>query len=243
MPEWSLGRTGSSSSRTARKFTHWPNWVLSSYFSPLCLELPIDRIKVIGGSIVALGIAQIGLTTLAIAAAYFLATGDVGAALLTGGALALSSTAVVLRLLSERREITNRFGRSAVAVLLIQDLAFGPMLVLVLALEHDAVSPIGMVGFALLKGVIALVIILVVGRLILRPLLFHPVASSREPEIVAALTFLTILCIGLLAQFAGLSMEFWCVFSPVFCSPKPIIVIKLLVILSRCVACSWVYFL
>ena len=172
------------------------------------LELPIDRIKVIGGAIFALGIAQIGLTTLAIAATYFLATGDVGAALLTGGALALSSTAVVLRLLSERREITNRFGRSAVAVLLIQDLAFGPMLVLALALEHDAVSPVGIVGFALLKGGIALAIILFVGRLILRPLLFHPVASSREPEIVAALTFLTILCIGLSAQFAGLSMEF-----------------------------------
>ncbi len=171
------------------------------------LELPIDRLKVLGGPIIGLGMAQIVVTGLAITGAFWFVTGNLGTAVIAGGALALSSTAIVLRLLSDRREITNRFGRSVVAVLLIQDLAFGPMLVLVTALGQDAASSAGMIGFAFVKAILALVTIFIFGRLILRPL-FRPVASRGNTEIVSALTILTVLCTGLLAQWAGLSMPF-----------------------------------
>ena len=69
-----------------------------------------------------------------------------------GGALALSSTAIVLRMLVDRGELTSRFGRSCFAVLLVQDMMVGPFLVLALALGGDG-EMLGLaVGEAMLKA-------------------------------------------------------------------------------------------
>lgn len=171
------------------------------------LELPIERIRVMRPAMFGLGAAQIALTAALVVLVAVLAGVALDSALVIGGALALSSTAIVLQLLTERRDLTSRSGRSAFAVLLTQDLAVGPLLVVVIALGQETGS-LGMgLAVAALKAAAALAIILVVGRLVLRPL-FRPVAATRNPELFAALTLLVILCTGLATQFAGLSMAF-----------------------------------
>ena len=171
------------------------------------LELPIERLRVMRPAMFGLGAAQIAITAGLVVLVAALAGMAIDGALVVGGALALSSTAIVLQLLTERRDLTSRSGRSAFTVLLTQDLAVGPLLVVVIALGQES----GSLGMALagaaLKAAAALAAILVVGRLVLRPL-FRPVAATRNPELFAALTLLVILCTGLATQFAGLSMAF-----------------------------------
>ena len=104
------------------------------------LELPFERLRVIGARMFALGLAQVGATAWLIGlTAYHLGVTPTAAAVI-GGGLALSSTAIVLQLLSKRGDLTSRFGRSAFAVLLVQDLAVGPLLVLVLALGQSELT-------------------------------------------------------------------------------------------------------
>ena len=171
------------------------------------LELPFERLKVLRPGSFALGAAQILITGAAIAGAAYAAGATVAAAIVIGGALALSSTAVVLQLLTERGELNTRIGRTAFAVLLVQDLAVGPLLVLVLALSRPETAVSTALGLAALKAAAALIIILVAGRIVLRPL-FRAVAASRNPEIFAALTLLVVLCTGFATHMAGLSMAF-----------------------------------
>lgn len=171
------------------------------------LELPFERIKVLFGRIFALGAAQVLLTTLAIAAVAYLAGASVTAAAAIGGGLALSSTAIVLRMLSDRGELTSQFGRSVFGVLLVQDLAVAPFLVWIVALGQSQAGLGVALGIALLKMTVAILLILGIGRIFLRQV-FWQVATIREPEVFAALTLFIVLGTGLLTKVAGLSMAF-----------------------------------
>ncbi len=171
------------------------------------LELPFGRIKVMSGRVFALGAAQVVVTSVVIAAiALSLGTGGT-AAIVIGGGLALSSTAIVLQLLSERGEMTSRFGRSAFAVLIVQDLAVAPFLVFAVALGQEDTSILVALGFVGFKLAVAVLVILGIGRIVLRHL-FRLVAAIRDPEIFAALTLLVLLATGMFTKMAGLSMAF-----------------------------------
>ncbi|TAN55018.1 MAG: hypothetical protein EPN26_05960 [Rhodospirillales bacterium] len=169
------------------------------------LELTLERLKVMRPRILALGALQILLTSSAIGGIALVAGLEFGGSLVVGGSLALSSTAVVLQLLSERHELATRMGRAAMAVLLLQDLAIGPLLVLVPVLGAHEGTMIGALGLAALKAVAVLFAILVVGRLALRPL-FHVVSHTRAAELFMATTLLILIGTGLAAAWAGLSM-------------------------------------
>ena len=170
------------------------------------LELPFERIKLVGARFFALGFGQLGLSGLAIGLVALAAGLSPAAAFAVGGGLALSSTAIVLRMLSDRRELTSHFGRSAFAVLLVQDLSVGPLLVLVVAFgSGTALWPD--LGFAVLKMALAVMAILGLGRVLLRHAIW-PITRSREPEIFAAATLLIVLASGLATHLAGLSMGF-----------------------------------
>ena len=171
------------------------------------LELPFSRIKVMRGRIFALGALQVLVTTFAIAAAAYALGLSLAAAAIIGGSLAFSSTAIVLRLLSDRGELTSQFGRSAFAVLIIQDLAVGLFLVSTLAIGRQDVSVWVALGLAALKVAIAIMAILGVGRIVLRHVLTR-VAMVREREIFTAMTLFIALGTGLLTHAAGLSMAF-----------------------------------
>lgn len=171
------------------------------------LELPFERIRVMRGRVFGLGAAQVAVTAVAIAIVALLAGLSGPAAVVIGAGLALSSTAIVLQVLSERGDITSRFGRSAFAVLLVQDLAVGPLLVCVLALGGAVASIPAALGIATVKVAVAVLAILGIGRLVLRHAVL-PVAQLRDRDIFAALTLLVVLATATLTHLAGLSMAF-----------------------------------
>lgn len=171
------------------------------------LELPLARLRVMPVSTYSLGAVQILVTGAVIAIGIFAFDGQLVAAIAIGGGLALSSTAVVLRVLADSGEITSRFGRTAFTILLMQDLAVGPLLVLVVVLGAGADGLAAALGLAAVKIVVAVTVILYFGPYLIRPV-FWLVAVARTPEVFAALTLLVVLVTGLAAQEAGLSMAF-----------------------------------
>ena len=171
------------------------------------LELPFERIKLLFGRIFALGAAQVLLTAVTIAAVASLAGAGLAAAAVIGAGLALSSTAIVLRMLSERGALTSQFGRTVFGVLLVQDLAVGPLLVWVVALGQGELGLPVALAIALLKMALAVLAILGLGRIFLHHV-FAQVAAVREAEVFAALTLFIVLLAGWLTHLAGLSLAF-----------------------------------
>ncbi|WP_158045778.1 monovalent cation:proton antiporter-2 (CPA2) family protein [Skermanella pratensis] len=169
------------------------------------LELSIERLKAIRLHVFGLGTLQVVVTAaLFYFAARWLGQPREAAAILAGG-LALSSTAIVLQILVERGELPTRHGRVAFAILLLQDLAVVPLLTLVPLLAADGARLAGALGIAALKAVAALLLILIVGRLILRPAL-RAVAAAKSPELFTGVTLLVVLSVSYLTEIAGLSM-------------------------------------
>jgi monovalent cation:proton antiporter-2 (CPA2) family protein len=126
------------------------------------------------------------------------------ASVLLGLSLALSSTAVVMQLLIERGQISSRPGRAAFSVLLFQDLAVVPLLFLVGVFAADTGGARGL-ALALGEAVAAVAAIVLLGRLLLRPL-FRALAALRSPEVFMGLTLLAVLGTAVATAEAGLSM-------------------------------------
>ncbi len=169
------------------------------------LELSFDRVLALRRYVFGLGAAQVLVTTLGFWAALRVAGLANGAALIVGAGLALSSTAVVLRMLIERRELASHHGRIAFAVLLFQDLAVVPLLTLVPLLGGEGVRILPAVGNAFGKTAIAFIAILALGRLALRPMLRH-VARADTPELFTGIVLLVVLGMGWITEQFGLPM-------------------------------------
>ena len=168
------------------------------------LELSIDRLRVMRRYVFGLGLAQVVISTIAFAAIFVVFGSDVDAAIVIGWALALSSTAFVLQILSERNEVATLTGRASVAVLLLQDLAVVPVLVLIPLLASGEKDILASLGLAAVHAMIALVAIFVVGRVVIRRL-FRLVAATGIPEVFVAATLLAILVTGVVTDLSGLS--------------------------------------
>ncbi|WP_374379792.1 cation:proton antiporter [Dongia sp.] len=171
------------------------------------LELPLERLKTMRYYVFGLGSAQVGATMLIIgAAAYLLGVPPAGAVVI-GGMLALSSTATVLKLLVDRGEAAARFGRIAVAILLLQDLAVVPMLALIPLLGAGTGGAVWYaLGLALGKAVLALGLIVFAGRFLIRPL-FKQIASTGNAELFTAASLFILLGLGWITREAGMSMS------------------------------------
>ncbi|NJO67657.1 MAG: potassium transporter KefB [Rhodospirillales bacterium] len=169
------------------------------------LEINVERLRLFGLRTYGMALLQLPVTALPLAWAAHMAGVSVGGSLLIGGALAVSSTAIVIQLLSERGHMTGQVGRAAIAILLMQDLAVAPMIVLVTAYGSAEQSMGAALGLASIKFMIFIVVIAVFQRLALRPLL-RLAASAREPEVFTAAGLLLVLGIGTLSQEVGLSM-------------------------------------
>ena len=128
-------------------------------------------------------------------------------AIVLGLALALSSTAVTVPVLAERKQLNSSAGRTVFSVLLFQDLAVAPLLFTVAALSTPHDAGLGMeVLFTLGPAVLALALIVLLGRLILRPL-FHVVAATKSTESFMAACLLVVIGTGAVAVAGGLSMS------------------------------------
>lgn len=169
------------------------------------LELSFDRLKVMARYIFGLGIAQMAGTGAIIAGCAMVLGAGWGLAAVIGGALALSSTAFVLQMLSQRGELSTQLGRVVLAVLLLQDLAVVPGLAVVTALGREPEALAGALLLAGAKATAALMLLLVAGRLVLRPL-YRTIASLRSPELFVAATLLVVLATAWGTAAAGLSM-------------------------------------
>jgi CPA2 family monovalent cation:H+ antiporter-2 len=175
------------------------------------LEVTSAKLAAVGRKTLLLGVIQIAGTWVLGSLTFAAIGAPTPGAIVAGGALSLSSTAIVLMILEERGQLETGFGRSALAVLLLQDMMVGPLLVLVTVLgkQGGVLGPeLWMaLGGAGLKTLAAIVLILTVGRFVLGRL-FQAVASLRSPELFAAMALLCALGTSWLTGQAGLSMAF-----------------------------------
>ncbi len=170
------------------------------------LELSFERLKRMRRLVFEFGFAQVAVSALALGAAAYAFGERPAAALLIGAALSLSSTAIVIPVLAEEKRLGVTVGRYSFAVLLFQDLAVAPLLVLTAMLAGGRVESLGAsLALTLLPAALALAAVIVVGRLVLRPL-FHSVATTRSPEFFMAACLLVVLGAALTAAASGLSM-------------------------------------
>ncbi len=169
------------------------------------LELPWERIKVLSPALFGLGLAQILITGAAISGIAIALGIAPDAAIVIGAALAPSSTVFVIQILLDRRQLATRFGRTAFTVLMMQDLAIAPILVLTLALAKREGGLVESLGYAALEAIAALMAIVVLGRFVLRPL-FAVVAAERSDQIFAAATLLVVVGIASFTESVGLSL-------------------------------------
>ncbi|MFT5084952.1 MAG: monovalent cation:proton antiporter-2 (CPA2) family protein, partial [Lentisphaeria bacterium] len=170
------------------------------------LGLSFERLKAYAGLIFGLGSSQVIFSAAAIAGIAYLWGNTAEAAIIIGLCLALSSTAMVVQLLTEREEISTKHGRSSFSVLLFQDLAVVPILILLSVFDHQSNDSIfSSILLALFNAAIAITAIVIFGRFGLRKL-FHVVARTHSIDVFMAMTLLAILAISMITGIAGLSM-------------------------------------
>lgn len=171
------------------------------------IELKPSRLWLMRRLVFGLGSLQVLLTGILLGgAAYFAFDIPLRAATLIGPALALSSTAFVLQLLTEQKSLTSTYGRTSFSILLLQDLAVVPLLALVPLLTIPELSIGKDIGFALAESILILGLIVVIGRYFLHPIL-HRVALSGNAEVFTASAVLIVLGTALATKHVGLSME------------------------------------
>jgi len=170
------------------------------------LELSWERLRLLRVYVFGLGALQVTVCTAAIAAAALAFGLPPAAAASVGAALALSSTAVVMPILTEQKRQHSLAGRTTFSVLLFQDLAVAPILITIAVLgaqSGQGVSPKMLLAFA--PAVAGVLILVAVGRLLLRPM-FRSVAKAKSEEMFMAACLLVVVGAGLVSTLTGLSM-------------------------------------
>ncbi|MBL8905448.1 MAG: cation:proton antiporter [Rhizobiales bacterium] len=170
------------------------------------LELSFERLMTLRRYVFGLGGLQVVISSVAIGGiAYALGLAPAESAII-GAALSLSSTAIIIQLLSDEKRLGSSTGRKAFSILLFQDLAVVPILVMIgifSAQENGAVAT-GVIK-ALFQAGAAIAVILLVGRYLMRPLL-RLVAQAQSSDLFMAATLLIAVGTGILASLAGMSM-------------------------------------
>ena len=170
------------------------------------LELSFPRLSAMRRLVIGLGGSQVLLTSALIAGAALAVGKNPSEAIVLGVSLSLSSTAIVLELLSNQQRLTTSVGRASFSVLLAQDLAVIPVLLFVSILAaRSGGSVLASLASALLQAAVAVTVIVVFGRVLLRPL-FRLVATARSSELFIAAVLFVIVAAGVIADQAGLSM-------------------------------------
>ncbi|MBQ0711801.1 MAG: cation:proton antiporter [Porticoccus sp.] len=170
------------------------------------IELKPSRLWLMRRLVFGLGSLQVLMTGIFLGCiSYFVFDIPLRAATLIGPALALSSTAFVLQLLTEQKSLTSTYGRTSFSVLLFQDLAVVPLLALLPLLTMPELSLGKDIGFALAESILILGLIVLLGRYLLHPVL-HRVALSGNAEVFTASAVLLVLGTAWVTEHIGLSM-------------------------------------
>ena len=169
------------------------------------LEFSLTKLRAMRRLVFGLGLAQVALSMALVTAATMAAGASWQAGVALGGIAAMSSTAIVSRLLAERGELDSPHGRQVMGVLLFQDLAVVPLLVLIPALGRPADAMGVAVAVALGKAALALAVVIVGGPRLMRGWL-GAVARRKSNELfVLNVLFLTLL-LAWITSLAGLSL-------------------------------------
>ena len=171
----------------------------------LGLEFSLPKLLAMRHLVVGVGSKQVGFSLLVFLILGMLLGFDFETALVTGGILALSSTAIVIKELNESGSMKRKSGQISVAVLLFQDIAVVPLLIIIPFLADTGDTSMFMaLVWALLKGVFVVGILLAAGKWVL-PRLFNQVAQVRTDELFVLTTLSVTLFAAGLTQFFGLT--------------------------------------
>jgi len=168
------------------------------------LEFSLPQLYAMRKKVLGLGGGQVVITLLLTMAICRLADLSWATAFVIGAALAMSSTAIVSKILAERIDLNSRHGRLSIGVLLFQDIAVVPMLVLIPALGMANANLTNVLGLALLKAVAMLLLLFTVGKWVINPW-FNLVASQRSRELFVMNVLMVTLLLAFATKLAGLS--------------------------------------
>jgi len=169
------------------------------------LEFSLPQLKAMRRAVFGLGLAQVTITTAAAIVALHLAGWGWQAGFALGGALAMSSTAIVSKMLAERMELATPHGRDIMGILLFQDLAVVAFLIALPSLGKSGGDLASVLAIAVVKAVVALTLILFAGQAPMRAW-FHLVARQKSSELFMLNLLLVTLGLAALTELAGLSL-------------------------------------
>ena len=169
------------------------------------LEFSLARLRSMQRVVFGLGTAQVAATILLVMLTSLLFGLDWRAGLALGGVLAMSSTAIVSKMLVERAELSAPHGQKIMGVLLFQDLAVVLLIIVIPALASEPGDLPATLAVALLKAAVVLSALLFFGQHLLRPW-FHLVARQKSSELFMLNVLLFTLGLAWLTELAGLSL-------------------------------------
>jgi K+:H+ antiporter len=169
------------------------------------LEFSLPKLVTMRRVVFGLGASQVLVTMLIVGAAAIALGADWRAALVLGGVLAMSSTAILAKLLEERLELNSPHGRQIIGILLFQDLAVVPLLILLPALAGSAEDLPRELALAALKAGLILALMLVLGQKLMRRW-FELVARQKSAELFVLNVLLITLGLAYVTEIAGLSL-------------------------------------
>ena len=168
------------------------------------LEFSLPKLFQLRRAVFGLGLVQVLLSLAAVLLLCAIVGAPLTAGLALGGAVAMSSTAIVLRVLAERMQLETPHGRDIVGVLLFQDLAVVPLLIVIPAIAEGGGDLAQRLAVALAKGGAVLIAVLFIGQKLMRAW-FHVVARRRSHELFILNVLLITLGLAWLTEKAGLS--------------------------------------
>ena len=169
------------------------------------LEFSLSKLMTMRRTVFGLGASQVVATVVVVAALSVVVGADWRAGIVLGGAFAMSSTAIVSKMLADRLELNSVHGRQVIGVLLFQDLAVVPLLILVPALAGSPAEMAPVLMLALGKAAFVLAILLYFGQRPMRAW-FHLVATQKSSELFVLNVLLITLGLAFITEEAGLSL-------------------------------------
>ncbi|MDH4134741.1 MAG: monovalent cation:proton antiporter-2 (CPA2) family protein, partial [Gammaproteobacteria bacterium] len=169
------------------------------------LEFSLARLRSMQRLVFGMGTAQVAATILLVMVTSLFFGLDWRAGLALGGVLAMSSTAIVSKMLVERAELNLPHGQNVMGVLLFQDLVVVPLIIIIPAMASSGETLYVTLGMALLKAAVVLAALLIFGQRLLRPW-FHLVARQKSSELFMLNVLLFTLGLAYVTELAGLSL-------------------------------------
>ena len=201
-----VGPSGLGLVNNLTEISHFAEIGIAFLLFVIGIELKPSRLWQMKRMVFGLGTLQVLITGLIlVGVSYYVFNVPLKAAAIIGPALALSSTAFVLQLLSEQHLLKSTYGRTSFSILLLQDLAVVPLLAFVSLLGVSELTMGDDIGLVLLESMAILLMVILFGRYFLHPIL-HRIALTKIPEVFTASAILIVIGVSLIAEEIGLSM-------------------------------------